>query len=177
MLWVCAVVLPVLFLAGVGDLPSILGRGTDAKERSAKGFHRGGVSIDVPVDPTCQGKGCHDPVPHRKSGNLPPFLNMHLSNAECLSCHGRDAAQKWTPATRSGTTKRRIASSIAPDGAGKDRHGLLGKPLDCRGCHSAAGREALRMKGIADLPQGFAEPLPLRMIEQGAKSWIPADLR
>ena len=111
---------------------------------------------------------------------------MHLPFVDCLACHGRDARRAWVaepPAARTAAggghvgTQWRIAAPVRGAVARDKMHGLIGPALSCRACHSEEGLREIAAAGIKDLRSGFANPVPLRMIEEGAKQWIPDTMR
>ncbi len=56
-------------------------------------------------------------------------------------------------------------------------HGLIGPALSCRACHSEEGSREIAALGVKSLPAGFSNPVALRMIEEGARQWIPDAMR
>ncbi len=168
-----AVLVAALFLLGVLDVR--FGGPGKTGGRSDAGFHAASPAPPGPGNPACQAEGCHDAFPHRADRGRPAFLNMHLRYAECLACHGKEARARWSTTGRGGEGKGRVGYTAA--GPGTEAHAGMGPPVACRSCHSEEGRLALAAKGMSALPSGFADPLALRMIEGGARSWTPADLR
>lgn len=159
------------------------GKKTDRTAQSAPHFHPGKTASEHP-DPSCQSVACHPPFPHGNGTAASAFLNMHVRFVECLSCHGLEPRSRWalkiSAASRPGSTglRKGIAYRWKGEQEGKtDRHALLASPLPCRECHSEPGTAALKARGIDGLPGGFANPISLRMMEEGAKRWIPADMR
>lgn len=168
-----AVLLAALFLLGVQDVHPRKAGGEGGQAGAV--FHSASPESPEFRDPVCQAAACHDPFPHRKNRGQAAFLNMHRPYADCLACHGKDAKALWSAKGESGSGKGKVGYSS--DGRGTERHEGMGPAVACRSCHSAEGRQVLMTKGMSGLPSGFADPLALRMIEGGARSWTPADLR
>ncbi len=151
--------------------------GTGASVRggaaSVSYFHGGKDAARPAADPACQDGKCHAGLPHRKPVPESAFRNMHVAFAECLACHGKDPEGRWAPAGGAGGRRIRFTGGAAA----ADRHEGTARALSCRSCHSEAGREALRRKGIQDLPNNFASPIALRMIEEKGKRWVPDEIR
>jgi len=183
-----AVVLTGVFLAGV------VGQGkashAEGSRRLLDGpYFHAGKTPPVPVeDRGCRSPGCHAGMPHVKDRTQAAFRNMHLGFLSCLVCHGKAPRSSWTaepppPAPNrplGGTGYLRARWKIAVSMPAVDRedlHGTLGQALACRACHSEEGRKEIAEKGVRDLPAGFANPVALRMIEEGAKRWIPDTMR
>ena len=137
-------------------------------------FHAGNQATEGYTDPACAGKGCHLPFSHRKGGTA-AFLNMHEGYVSCLACHGRDAEN------------RRVVSPSGPERASRltyptenrtgSPHDGLEAPATCERCHSEGGRDRLAAAGWKGIPQGFASPIPLRMLREGGRRWVPDDGR
>lgn len=183
-LGIAALLVTALLLAAA--IPwSLPERSTDADIREGGYFHAGKTLPEREPDPSCQSIDCHVGYPHERDGILSAFRNMHVRFVDCLSCHGLKSQDRWTLTTPmtggspgSFDTRVRIQYTIPPEGKMMDgHHALLVSPVRCRGCHSDSRRTALSSRGVADLPAGFANPVSLRMIEEGAKNWIPPDLR
>ncbi len=168
-----AVLLAALFLLGVLGVRFGGSGGTGGRPGTA--FHAASPGPTESVNPVCQAAACHDPYPHRADRGRAAFLNMHLRYADCLACHGKEARERWTAIGRGGGDRAKLGYS--PAVTGSVRHEGLGPSVACRSCHSEEGRRFLASKGVSALPPGFADPLALRMIEGGARSWTPADLR
>lgn len=143
------------------------------KEGVVVAFHGGAAPAVFSPDPTCGAHGCHPVSPHRRKRQEAAFLNMHAGLVECLGCHGRDEER------RRGREPREAGPRVGydlPAGRGEP-HTLIGKPASCRGCHSPQGRARLEAAGAGGLSSGFSDPVPLRMMEKGARRWVPHDLR
>ncbi len=181
-----ALALTAAFAAGVSGYGPAAFRG-NAPAAAADGYyHAGKIPVTDFGSDGCRAPGCHPAVPHAKIRAQAAFRNMHLRFVDCLACHGKDARESWVagarpdPMTAGGDgrlrTAVRLAVRTAPVTPDK-MHGLIGPALPCRACHSDEGLREMAAKGIRDLPSGFANPVPLRMIEEGAKQWIPDSMR
>lgn len=182
-----AAVLLVAFLSAVAGGPALI-RGTGfAATADARYFHAGKTPAAV-EDGGCGAAGCHVGMPHAKERTHAAFRNMHVRFVACLVCHGRDSRKSWSvgpPAPGHGKgardgglpRNRWTLSAPVPPVDREKAHRLLGPALGCRGCHSAEGYRELGAKGAAGLPAGFVDPVALRMIEEGAKQWIPDTMR
>jgi len=62
-------------------------------------------------------------------------------------------------------------------GGAAEPHTLLGRPAACRACHSPAGAAALLGSGSPPPGPAFEDPVALRMIEKGAREWLPEGLK
>ncbi len=187
-LGLAAAVLVAAFVSAVagGGAPAT-GSASDAAV-AARYFH-GGKSAAWPADDRgCGAAGCHAGAPHAKDRTYAPFRNMHVRFIGCLVCHGRDSRGSWTvlpvaPARKAevrdgGPVRERWTIAAASAATGRERmHALLGGALSCRACHSAAGSREIAAKAGRELPAGFEDPVALRMIEEGAKQWIPDTMR
>ncbi len=140
-------------------------------------YHGGKKTPSEKRDPACSTTECHASSPHRKAGPESAFLNMHESVVSCLGCHGRDPERRWNTPEKAGEGVSRLAYSPVPEaGPGGRRHAANGPPAACRRCHSMEGRRAIAAAGVKGLPDGFEEPIALRMIEGGGRKWLP-DMR
>jgi hypothetical protein len=108
-------------------------------------------------------------------GGTAAFLNMHEGYVECLACHGKEVENRWTVSPQGAGRKGLLAYSPA-ERPGVP-HDALGAPAPCERCHSEAGRERLVAAGWKDIPQGFAAPIPMRMLREGGRKWVPDDIR
>jgi len=138
-------------------------------------FHAGTRGKGTPVEPGCSGPGCHLPCAHRKAGGTSAFLNLHEGRVACLACHGKEYDRKWTAPPASERPGARLAFS--PGERPARPHDGLGPPASCERCHSDAGKERLSAAGVKGLGDGFASPMPMRMLREGARRWVPDDLR
>lgn len=172
----CAVALAAIFFYGAAAELVVPQRGP-AEGRRAEGaaFHAGKAVQSPAPDPACQARGCHPSSPHRKDEATAAFLNMHGAAVECFVCHGRDAWSRMGAPAGDAAAGRRIRCPLPPGTV--EPHTVLGKPTSCRGCHSDEGIGRLAARGVAGFGPGFADPVPLRMIERGAKRWDPAGIR
>ncbi len=166
---VAGVAAAAVFLAGVWGIGERRGPPSGTTPVAATSFHGGKEQGDVRRDPTCQAKGCHVPFPHKKMSADSAFDNFHQRFVECLACHGRDAEKHWRQDAVPGGPERVLRGPSAA--AVKEPHMILRPPMTCRGCHSAAGRKALRDAGATDLKEGFENPIALRMLEEGGTRW------
>ena len=145
---------------------------TGAGSAREASFHGGKNPRSMEPDPSCSAAECHASSPHRKTGPLSAFLNMHQSIVSCLGCHGRDLERHW------GARGTELVYSPLPDaGVGGRRHGANGPPAACRRCHSMEGKRAITAAGVNGLHDGFEEPIVVRMIEGGGRKWLPDDMR
>ena len=181
---IATLLIAILLLGAAVGWNSPDGKKTDRNDHGTSYFHAGKTVSSEHPDPSCQSDACHAAFPHGNSPTSSAFLNMHVRFVECLSCHGVDSRNRWilkaSAAGQPGATgpRRGIAYPVPKGKSGDaDRHALLAAPISCRGCHSESGTAALKARGIGDLPGGFANPISLRMMEEGAKRWIPADMR
>ncbi len=184
---VAALILTGAFLSAVsgGGLLSP-GEGFGAP-RDGRYFHAGKTAPAAAGDRGCRSPGCHVGMPHARGRTQAAFRNMHMRFVECLVCHGKDSRKSWTavhspPENRSVGGKGSLRSrwTIAAPGPAVEpgkMHGLIGPALSCRACHSEDGYRELAGKGVRDLPAGFTNPVALRMIEEGARQWIPDTMR
>lgn len=145
------------------------GGGGDARQ----GHYHPGKTAQVFRDSAgCVSPGCHVPSPHRRQSSHAAFRNLHARHADCLVCHASGGTARVAAARgESGRGELRFrgaAPPIRPDG-----HPVLGQPPGCRGCHSDAGARMLKGAGLDALPSGFADPIALKMLEGGARSWNP----
>jgi hypothetical protein len=172
----------LLFTAAIPwDVPA----GKRADVRGSDYFHGGKTLPGGRKDPSCQSEACHVDNPHEKNATLSAFRNMHVQFTDCLSCHGANSPNRWiltSPIVGGdpGLSDRRVRIRYTvPTGKNgrEGHHALLVPPISCRECHSDSGRATLSAGGVTGLPAGFANPISLRMIEEGAKSWIPPDMR
>lgn len=183
-LGLAAVVLTAAFLWAVaGGGPWAPGAGSPTKAGTGY-FHGGKASPPVVEDAACGSAGCHAGTPHAKDRTYAPFRNMHGRFVGCLVCHGKDSRGTWIvapPAAAStpgagddGLLRKRWTIATAAPAVGRDKaHTVLGVALSCRACHSGEGSREISAKGGKELPGGFDDPVALRMIEKGAKQWIP----
>lgn len=171
-------------------LAAVAGRGAPRPVATAKAqYYHGGKSSAAPVDGSgCAAAGCHAGMPHAIDRAYAPFRNMHLRFVGCLVCHGKDTRGSWnvlraTPARKAepgdaGPPRERWTIDVATTATGKQQlHALLGTAMSCRACHSEGGSREIAAKGGKELPGGFDDPVALRMIEKGAKQWIPDTMR
>lgn len=183
-----AVILTGAFLSGVSGAGGWTLRGSSATARDDRYFHAGKTAPISVEARGCRSTGCHVGVPHAKDRTQAAFRNMHVGFIDCLVCHGRDSRKSWileppAPAPKQGGSdgsfprkRGRIAVPV-PEIDRERMHGLVGPALSCRRCHSDEGHREMTEKGIRDLPPGFVNPVALRMIEEGAKQWIPDTMR
>lgn len=189
--WTLALVALILtgaFLSAVSGAGGWFPRGDSPSARDDRYFHAG-KTTPISVDARgCRSTGCHAGMPHVEDRTQAAFRNMHVAFVDCLVCHGRDSRKSWileppAPAPKQGGGDRgfpRKRWKLAVPTPGTDRatmHGLIGPALSCRKCHSDDGHREMSEKGIRDLPPGFNNPVALRMIEEGAKQWIPDTMR
>jgi hypothetical protein len=184
-----AVVLTGAFLAAVaGGEGWIPGGGATAMPDDGY-FHSGKTPPASLEDDGCLSKECHPGAPHAKDRTQAAFRNMHARFIDCLVCHGTESRTSWSAhppprvpkpgaAQSYGSSGRRwrIAAPTPKIDRGR-MHGLIGRAVSCRACHSEQGYDDLARMGIRDLGAGFANPVALRMIEEGAKQWIPDTMR
>lgn len=188
-LGVTALVLTAAFVAAVGGGGwRIRGGGAPAAPDDGY-FHAGKTRPASLGDLGCVSKDCHTAVPHAKDRTQAAFRNMHAGFIDCLICHGREPRTSWSvwpppPAPGPGAARGGVSSrgrwTIAAPKPEIDRermHGLIGQAVSCRACHSDQGYRELAAKGIRNLGPGFVNPVALRMIEEGAKQWIPDTMR
>lgn len=189
--WALALVALVLtggFLAGVsGGGVALFGEDPPAS-RDGRYFHAGkGAPVTV-GDRGCRSPGCHAGMPHARDRALAAFRNMHLGFIDCLVCHGKDSRKSWIaepapaqekrPSGDGGPRRKRWTIVTPTPPADREKsHGMLGAALSCRSCHSEEGAREIAAKGAKDLPGGFVNPVALRMVEEGAKQWIPDAMR
>ncbi len=169
-----AVILTVIFLWGIAGF-SRRAIGREPGGRQYPYFHEGKSVVSVPKDPVCQAPACHDLYPHTRNAGWSVFNNMHHGIADCLACHGKDAARQWTAGASRQEDGSRIRS-LVPRAKGNP-HESTGPAEKCRRCHSESGKAKLLEIGVSGLSSGFADPMALRMMEGGANRWTPADLR
>lgn len=179
---VLAVGLAGAFLAG-----AIGGGAAGDASRADRHFHAGKTPPQA-REGGCRSGECHGVAPHARELTLAAFRNMHVGFVDCMACHGRNARGSWSAkppaqapkrAAGAGTTARerwRLAGPAA-GGEGKAMHERLGAALACRACHSEEGARDIAAAGIRELPAGFANPLAAKMIEEGARQWIPDTMR
>lgn len=181
-----ALVMTAAFMAGVSGWGRDALRGSVAARRTERYYHAGKAPPARMEEGGCRAPKCHAGFLHAKIRTLAAFRNMHLRFVDCLACHGRDARTSWVAepfgANRAddprGSRRTRWKIALpAPAVDGDKMHAMIGPAVSCRGCHSEEGKSELAGKGIKDLPAGFADPVPLRMIEEGAKQWIPDTMR
>lgn len=183
-----AVILTGAFLSAASGARGWIPRGGSATARDDRYFHAGKTAAISVEARGCRATGCHVGMPHAKDRTQAAFRNMHVGFIDCLACHGRDSRKSWVfeppaPAPKQGGGDRsypRKRWKIAVPMPGTDRermHALIGPALSCRKCHSDAGHREMTGNGIRDLPPGFVNPVALRMIEEGAKQWIPDTMR
>jgi len=166
-----AVILAGTFLFGAaGVVPgTISGRNETPFESTS--YHGGKTETAPPSDGACQAPGCHDGYPHRKGTSVAVFRNMHLRRVDCLSCHGKEADRRWAVSGAPKDPSWRVR--YPSDGRRSGPHAGMGPAMACRGCHSENGRAVLLERGVKELPSGFANPIALRMLEEGARRWDP----
>lgn len=180
-----AAILAASFMAALAGWGSAsIGDGSRAS-RDGRYFHAGKTPAASAGNAGCGASGCHAGMPHARDRAQAAFRNMHVRFVECLVCHGGASRTSWTvepptpgPAADGGTARKRW--KLATPGGTVDRekpHAALGASLSCRKCHSEEGRQEFAAKGVKDLPSGFVNPVALRMMEEGAKQWIPDSMR
>ncbi len=177
-----ALVLTAAIMAGVSRIgPSVL-RGSASPSAPDRYYHSGKVPVPSVEKRGCRAHECHSGLPHAKVRTQAAFLNMHVGFIDCLACHGKDARKSWVTTPPAADTKGGVSGSpgarwkIASAETAVPRekmHEQLGLALACRACHSEDGLREFAAKGIKGLSGGFANPVPLRMIEEGGKRWIP----
>lgn len=160
-------------LPGAVGLSPIPGKHIPDRGTATARFHAGMPTAEGVPEPACAGKGCHVPSSHRKGGAA--FLNMHEGNVSCLACHGKDAEKHWT-ASPTGT-ERALRLAYSPENRAGAAHEGLETPATCERCHSEGGKDRLAAAGWKETPQGFASPIPLRMLREGGRRWVPDDGR
>ena len=170
-----ALLLAAAFLSSVVGWKAGAGKGSGAAAPGNPYFHAGKAASAGTADPACQASGCHAAFPHGKDPGTAPFRNLHQGAVRCLACHGQEAQRGWT--VLEGRGEKLGYSPPGGKGPGTDPHALIGPPLACRKCHSESGRSELAGKGMKGLPQGFANPIALRMMEEGARRWVPDTMR
>lgn len=169
-----SLILSLLFLAGSVGIP-----GSSRSERpSRKGdgadrFH-GQPAVQSDFDPSCQSGKCHPPAPHERGGAIAAFLNFHGEFADCMVCHGksRDDVRVERKESPGRHVLRSAKRNLPPN-----PHELLATPTTCRECHSESGKSVLRSRGLREFPNGFENPMVLRMIEERRNRWLPAGLQ
>ncbi|GAB4367175.1 MAG: hypothetical protein Kow00128_11410 [Deltaproteobacteria bacterium] len=164
-----AVLLVASMFAGVAGLRS---GPAEPRDRSSgiPAYYHGGKTVAEPLpDPGCRSGKCHAVPPHRK-GPEAAFRNLHLSFVECAVCHEGDGGGDWHADRRSdGRWVIRAGAGPRPG----DPHRRLGTAVRCRGCHSRGGRDRIERGTNETLPGGFPNPVALRMLEEGSRSWVP----
>ena len=151
---------------------------TGAGSAGGTSFHGGKKTLSLNRDAVCITPQCHATSPHRKPGSTSVFLNMHQTTVSCLGCHGRDPERRWGPGGTEGDGAFRLTYTPVPGvGRGGRRHDANGVPAPCRRCHSMEGRRAIASSGVKGLPEGFENPIALRMIEGGGRKWLPDDMQ
>lgn len=182
-----AVILTVAFLSAVSGGGAFFGK-SSREPRDGRYFHAGKLPPVSGEDRPCRSPECHAGMPHVRDRTLAAFRNMHLRFVDCLVCHGRDSRKSWSaeppppePKQATGDTgpvrKRWKIASPMPGIEREKAHATLGAALSCRACHSEEGYRNITARGVKDLPAGFVNPVALRMIEEGAKQWIPDTMR
>ena len=169
-----SVILSLLFLSGSAGIPGTAASGRPSQKGDAPiGFH-GQPAIPAAADPSCQSGKCHAPAPHEKGATVAAFLNFHARFVDCLVCHGRSTdgtrVERKDPKGRHSLRSGNVAAAADP-------HETLATPTACRGCHSESGKSALGSRGLKEFPDGFENPMALRMIEERKDRWLPAGLR
>lgn len=181
-----AVILTAAFMAGFFGWGRHALRGSGPPTRAGFYYHAGKAPPAHVEEGGCRAPKCHTGFPHAKVRTQAAFRNMHLRFVDCLACHAKDARKSWVAepldASRAdgsrGSLRTRWKIALpAPAVSGEEMHALIGPALSCRACHSEEGQSEIAAKGIKDLPAGFADPVPLRMIEEGARQWIPDTMR
>jgi hypothetical protein len=161
-------------LPGAVGISVTPGKSSPDRGTATARFHAGSRTTEGNPDPACAGKGCHLASSHRKGGTA-AFLNMHEGNVSCLACHGRDAENRWV-ASPSGPGRASRLTYSPENGTGAPHDGL-DVPATCERCHSEGGRDRLAAAGWKEIPQGFASPIPVRMLREGGRRWVPDDGR
>lgn len=184
-----ALILTGAFLAAVAGGGEGISWGGASATPDDRYFHAGKTPSASAEDRGCLSKGCHAAAPHAKERTQAAFRNMHARFVDCLVCHGRESRASWSvrpppqapkPGAAQGGGTFRGRWTIAAPKPEIDRekmHGLIGQAVSCRACHSEQGYRELAGKGIRHLGPGFVNPVALRMIEEGAKQWIPDTMR
>ena len=189
--WVLALSAAVLtgaFLSALAGGAGWTPAGRSGTTVDARYFHAGKTAPAPVEEGGCRAAGCHAGIPHAKDLTQAAFRNMHVRFVECLVCHGRDSRRSWrvgppAPGPEKGGRdgvilwKRWTIAAPMPSVDRAEMHTLLGPALGCRACHSGEGSREIGAKGARELPAGFADPVALRMIEEGAKQWIPDTMR
>jgi hypothetical protein len=100
---------------------------------------------------------------------------MHEGNVACLACHGKEPGNRFRVsfAGSGGTARLAVPDEERTGGP----HDALGPPASCELCHSEQGQNRLAAAGWKELPQGFASPIPMRMLREGGRKWVPDDVR
>ncbi len=181
-----AIAVSVAFTGGVSGWGRSAARGAASSSATDRYYHSGKGLEGVRATDGCVGEGCHVGFPHSRGLTLAPFRNMHVRFVECLACHATAAREAWVVrratgrpggGAAAGAEPRWIIGSARTGAAREKMHGLTGAALSCRACHSEEGARALAARGIKDLRAGFQNPVPLRMIEEGARQWIPDTMK
>jgi len=161
-------------------LPGVVGKSPfPEKHRAGSGpaparFHTGKQKAEGPVDPACAGNGCHAPSPHRK-GEAAAFLNMHGESVSCRACHGKEHEGRWSVSPGGPDRVERLSYSQEERTARK--HDGIGTPASCERCHSEGGKERIAAAGRKEFPPGFVSPIPMRMMRERGRRWVPEDVR
>ncbi|HEX9190774.1 MAG TPA: hypothetical protein VF847_01670 [Candidatus Deferrimicrobiaceae bacterium] len=181
-----ALVLTAATMAGVSRWGASVAGGSVSPSAADRYYHAGKVPLPSVGKGGCCAPECHPVFPHAKVRTQAAFRNMHVRFADCLACHGKDARKSWVAEPVAAGAKGGAGGSVRPRWriasaetavAREKMHERLGPALSCRACHSDEGLREIAAKGIRDLSAGFANPVPLRMIEEGAKQWIPDTMR
>lgn len=164
----------LLFLAGSVGLPGGILSGRPSRKVDASARFHGQSTGQVGTYPSCQSGKCHPPSPHERGGAQAAFLNFHGEFADCLVCHGKN--MEGNRAGKADSSGRWALRSENP-ALSPNPHETLASPRQCRGCHSESGMNSLRNLGIGEFPNGFDNPMALRMLEERKNRWLPANLR
>ncbi len=172
LLALAAVVVVISFLAGVAGWRSAAGGGKAFPDGGMAYYHDGKTTAAVNPGPGCLGGECHVAYPHA-AGPEAAFRNLHVAFVECRVCHGPEGASKWR-ADRGEDGRWRIRAGPGP--GADDPHREFGVAVRCRGCHSDAGRARIEEGSPVPLPGTFRNPVALRMLEEGPRTWVPGSM-
>ncbi len=184
---VAALLVGAFLLAAVGGAGWTSPRRVGAKA-DPRYFHSGKTDLAPAEEVGCRAGGCHAGMPHARERAEAAFRNMHVRFVGCMVCHGRESSKTWSVGRQArgpgkgsgedGIPRVRWTISAPTPPADRDKpHAPLGPAVACRACHSEQGYREIGARGARELPAAFADPVALRMIEGGAKQWIPDPLR